>query len=112
MKKFAFAVAAIGMAGATTAFTAAPAFAGTETGETQSVAINTGIYNVGSAAGYRELSQRIDRAARQVCGTVSPQRLAEAPAIRACQEDARASAMRQLSQIAEAPAADGVIATR
>jgi UrcA family protein len=110
MKKIAFVIAAIGMAGATTAFTTAPAFA--ETAATESVAINTGVYNAGSAAGYRELSQRIDRAARQVCGAVSPQRLAEAPAIRACQEEARASAMRQLNQIAEAPSADGVIATR
>lgn len=99
MKKIAFALAAVGMAGAATTITTAPAFA--ETGA-ETVSINPSAYNVGSAAGYRELSERIERAASRVCGTVQTTNLREAAHIRQCRADAVAAATSQLNRLAAA----------
>jgi UrcA family protein len=111
MKKIAFAFAAVGMAGAATAFTTAPAFAETGTSETESVSINPSAYNVGSAVGYRELSERIERTADRVCGRPAAGQIREAIRIRQCRADAIAGAMRQLNRLAEA-AADRPVATQ
>ncbi|WP_299322784.1 UrcA family protein [Parasphingopyxis sp.] len=102
MQKIAFAIAAVAMAGAATAFTTSPALAGVGYA-TESVTIDTRAYNVHSAQGYALLAGQIDRAAEQVCGTVDVRNLAGAETIRACQDDAINDAMAQLINLARQP---------
>lgn len=98
MKRVAFAFAAVAMAGAVTTFTTSPAFAGTE-----SVTIDTSVYNLRTAAGYSALTARIDRASKQVCGTVDVRDISGAYEIRSCQSEAVDDAVAQLENIARSP---------
>lgn len=102
MQKIAFAFAAVAMAGAATAFTTSPAFAGA--GHTaESVTIDTRAYDLDTARGYTLLNNRIDRAAEQVCGAVDVRNLAGAETIRACQDDAVNDAVAQLNDLMRSP---------
>ena len=98
MKKVAFAFAAVAMTGALTTITTTPAFAGTE-----NVTIDTSAYNLRSAADYSALTSRIDRASKQVCGTVNVRDLAGANEVRSCQTESVDDAMAQLENIARTP---------
>lgn len=102
MQKIAFAFAAVAMAGAATAFTTSPALAGV--GHTVDyVTIDTRTYDLDTAQGYARLTDRIDRASKQVCGTVDVRNLAGAETIRACQDDAVNDAMVQLNDLMRSP---------
>ncbi|QLC25908.1 UrcA family protein [Parasphingopyxis algicola] len=101
MQKIAFAFAAVAMAGAATAFTTSPALAAMAKVET--VVIDTRTYDLRSSQGYARLTERIDRASRQVCGTVDVRDIEEAYAIRACQGAAVEDAMEQLNDVARSP---------
>jgi UrcA family protein len=101
MKKFAFAFAAVAMAGAMTHVTTSPAFAGTATA--RSVTIDTAAYDLRTASGYALMTDRIDRASKQVCGTVDVRDIAEAYNVRSCQAEATADAMAQLNGVAPPP---------
>ena len=98
MKKVAFAFAAVAMAGGLTTMTTTPAFAGTE-----SVTIDTSAYNLRSASGYSALTSRIDRASKQVCGTVNVRDLAGAHEVRSCQAESVDDAVAQLENLARTP---------
>lgn len=101
MKKFAFAFAAVAMAGTMTLFTTSPALAGSGTFE--SVTIDTSDYDLRTAAGYSLMTDRIDRASKQVCGAVTVGNSAIANSIRTCRADATADAMAQLNGVARPP---------
>jgi UrcA family protein len=99
MKRVAFAIAAVAMAGAVTTFTTSPAFAGT----TQAVTIDASAYNLRTASGYSAMTGRIDRASKQVCGTVDVRNISGAHQVRSCQAEAVDNAMAQLGNIAGSP---------
>lgn len=101
MKKVAFAFAAVAMAGTMTHVTTSPAFAGT--GSFESVTIDVSAYDLRTAAGYSLMTDRIDRASKQVCGTVNVRNVAGANTIRSCQSEATADAMAQLNGVARPP---------
>lgn len=101
MKRVAFAFAAVAMAGAMTHITTSPAFAGTGTAET--VAIDTAAYNLRTAQGYSLMTNRIERASAQVCGTVNVRDVAGAYEVRSCQADATTDAMAQLNNVSRPP---------
>ncbi|RED16843.1 UrcA family protein [Parasphingopyxis lamellibrachiae] len=101
MKKVAFAVAAVAMAGTMTHVTTSPALAGMATAET--VTIDTAAYNLRTVAGYGLMTDRIDRAAKQVCGTVDVRDIAGAYEVRSCQAGATADALAQLNGVARPP---------
>lgn len=101
MKRVAFAFAAVAMAGTMTHVTTSPAFAGTGTAE--SVTIDTSAYNLRTAAGYSLMTDRIDRASAQVCGTVNVRDVASAYEVRSCQAEATADAMAQLNSVSRPP---------
>ena len=98
MQKFAFALAALAITGAATSLATSPAMA-----ESRSLAVETTGYDLGTAAGYAAIANRIDRAADAVCGTVDfrDQRVAELH--RQCSETAAADAMDQLSRLSRSP---------
>lgn len=102
MQKFAFAVAAVAMAGAATTFTTSPALAGVNH-SAQTVSIDTRAYDLDTEQGYSLLTDRIDRASKQVCGAVDVQDLAGSYEVRACQDAAVSDAMAQLIDIARSP---------
>ena len=69
MKKVAFAFAAVTMAGAMTHITTSPAFAANQSFE--SITIDTADYDLRTAQGYSLMTDRIDRASKQVCGVIT-----------------------------------------
>jgi UrcA family protein len=101
VRKISFAFVAVTMAGTMTHVTTAPAFAASEI--TQSVAIDTSGYDLRSASGYALVTNRIERAAEQVCGAVDSRRLAGATTIRNCHSAAVEDALVQLSNISRSP---------
>lgn len=101
MKKVAFAVAAVAMAGTMTHVTTAPAIAGPA--RTDTVTIETAGYDLRTVAGYGLMTDRIDRAAKQVCGAVDVRDLAGAYEVRSCQAEAAADALAQLNGVARPP---------
>ena len=82
--------AAVAAAGLSTLTAVGPAVAG-ETG----VAVQHDDLNLASAAGRAALDRRIDRAARQVCGTALTIELELAAEVDACRSDVIASARAQ-----------------
>ncbi len=112
MSKFVFAVAAVAMAGAATAFTTAPAMAGAPHAKTETVVIDASAFNVDTEAGYQALAGRIDRAVREVCGEIEPRELSRAPEVRACQASSRADAMEQLEALASGRGSVTIVASR
>lgn len=98
MQKLLFAVAAIAMAGAATAFTTAPALANSGSAIEQ-ITIDTSGYDLRSARGHALLANQIERAAQRVCGAIDTRNLTHARTVRGCQRDAVADAMTQLSAL-------------
>ena len=96
MKTLAFATAAVGLV-----LTATPALA--ETIENRSKEISVAGLDLESADGQRMLDQRIERAARAVCGVDEPQtatRIRSSKAY-ACVAKARANAKQQVAAFIE-----------
>ncbi len=101
MKKVAFAFAAVAMAGAMTHITTSPAFAANQSFE--SITIDTADYDLRTAQGYSLMTDRIDRASKQVCGVITVGNTAGANTIRTCRAEAAADAMAQLNGVARPP---------
>lgn len=96
MKTLAIATAAVGLA-----FTATPAFA--QEAEVRVQQINVAGINLETAEGQRLLEQRVDRAARQVCGFDQARvgTLIRSAESRDCYVKARANARQQVATIVE-----------
>ena len=101
MKKVAFAFAAVAMAGTMTHVTTSPAFAGTQS--YHSVTIDTADYDLRTAQGYSLMTDRIERASKQVCGPITIGNVAGANTIRTCRADAVADGIAQLNGVARPP---------
>ncbi len=90
-RPFLFAVAAVAMAAGATTATVSPARA-----EAGQVLVRHDDLNLASAAGRAVLEARLERAARQVCGTAFINELDIAAGVAACRADAIAGAREQL----------------
>jgi UrcA family protein len=84
----------LALAAAAAAAVAAPALAQTDT-----VTIGYGDLNLASQAGRAVLDQRIDGAARQLCGEASPLELKRVALGRSCRAGVLADARAQLARV-------------